>query len=151
MTRPWPDRHRPASPEVMRSSNAPDAMRTSMSATAHANLFHRFPFVLFDGPLRVEPGSSAASRLLSLDDALQEGGAGTTFAQSLLVEAMAQTAALFAEESGRRRSGMLVGLTRVRFGRPPRPGDRLLVEARFVQKFGELVRVAGRVSESDEL
>src|SRR5438093_5496292 len=105
-----------------------------MAAEPHAKLFHRFPFVLFDRAIATEPGASRAVRLVSIDDFLHEGAGGTTFAQSLLVEAMAQTAALFAEESGRTQSGMLVGLNRVRFGRTPRPGDRLLVEASFVQK-----------------
>jgi 3-hydroxymyristoyl/3-hydroxydecanoyl-(acyl carrier protein) dehydratase len=122
-----------------------------MATEVHTKLFHRFPFVLFDRALATEPGASQSARLLSVDDSLHEGAAGTTFAQSLLVEAMAQTAALFAEEAGRKRSGMLVGLNRVRFGRAPRPGDRLIVEARFVQKFGDIIRVAGRVTESGEM
>ena len=121
-----------------------------MAAEASAKLFHRFPFVLFDRGHALAADASASTRVLSFDESLLEGGAGTSFAQVLLLEAMAQTAALFAEQGGRSRSGMLVGLRRVRFGRPPRAGDRLLVEARFMQKFGDLVRVAGRVSESGE-
>ena len=121
-----------------------------MATEPHAKLFHRFPFVLVDRAVAREPGASRAARLVSLDDSLNEGAVGTTFAQSLLIEAMAQAAALFAEESGRKRSGMLVGLNRVRFGRAPCPGDRLLVEASFTQKFGDLVRVEARVTESGE-
>ena len=117
----------------------------------HAKLFHRFPFVLFDACETIEAGRSIARRLVSLDDALLEGAPAGPFSQMLLVEAMAQTAALFAESGGRRQSGMLVGLKRITFGRPPVAGDRLLVEARCVQKFGALVRVEGRVTESGEL
>ena len=122
-----------------------------MAAEAPTRLFHRFPFVLVDRPVEVRPGASAALRLHSLDDALHEGLAETTYAQSLLVEAMAQAAALFAEEGDRRGSGMLVGFRDVRFGRPPRIGDRLEVSASFVQRFGDLVRVAGRVTGSGEM
>ena len=122
-----------------------------MPAEPQTKLFHRFPFVLVDRPGEVRPGASTSLRLLSIDDALHEGCAGTTFSQSLLIEAMAQAAALFAEEGERRESGMLVGLRDVKFGRPPHTGDRLEVEARFVQRFGNLVRIAGRVTESGEM
>jgi len=121
-----------------------------MAPEASTRLFHRFPFVLVDRPQEVRQGASTALRLLSLDDALHEGLAGTTYSQSLLVEAMAQAAALFAEEADRRRSGMLVGFRDVKFGRPPRVGDRLEASASFVQRFGDLVRVAGRVTASGE-
>jgi 3-hydroxymyristoyl/3-hydroxydecanoyl-(acyl carrier protein) dehydratase len=121
-----------------------------MAANMDTKLFHRFPFVLVDRPEERRPGASASLRLLSIDDALHEGLAGTTYAQSLLIEAMAQAAALFAEEGERRESGMLVGLREVTFGRPPRAGDRLEVSAQFVQRFGNLVRVAGRVTASGE-
>ena len=121
-----------------------------MSAGDASRLVHRFPFVLFDRGLQCAPGAARAHRLLSIDDSLQEGCDGTSFGQSLLVEAMAQTATLFAEETGRAQSGMLVGLKRIRFGRPPRAGDRLCVEASLVQRFGHLLVVAGRVTESGE-
>jgi len=45
---------------------------------------------------------------------------------------------------------MLVGFRDVKFGRPPRVGDRLEASASFVQRFGDLVRVAGRVTASGE-
>jgi acyl dehydratase len=45
---------------------------------------------------------------------------------------------------------MLVGFRNVTFGRPPRVGDRLEASASFVQRFGDLVRVAGRVTGSGE-
>ena len=121
-----------------------------MAADIQTKLFHRFPFVLVDLPVEVRPGASATLRLASIDDALHEGALGTTYAQSLLIEAMAQAAALFAEEGERPESGMLVGLRGVTFGRPPRVGDRLEVSASFVHRFGHIVRVAGRVCGSGE-
>lgn len=121
-----------------------------MDPGPHLRLFHRFPFVMFDRCERIEEGTSVSARLISIDDALLEGGGSETFAQSLLVETMAQTAALFAETDGRSRSGMLVGLKRIRFGPIPKPGDVLRVEAKLVQKFGELLRIEGRVSRSGE-
>jgi len=105
---------------------------------------------MFDRSEDVKESSSASSRLVSIDDALFEGGESDTFGRILLVEAMAQTAALFAEGVGRRRSGMLVGLRRVHFHGTPRPGERLVVETSLMQKFGDLVRVEGRVSRSGE-
>ena len=101
--------------------------------------------MLFDREEAVAPGAARAVRQASVDDALEEGRPGTTMGQTLLIEAMAQTAVLFADDAEKKTSGMLVGLKRVRFGRPPRPGDRLSVEARFVQQFGGLLRIHGRV------
>ena len=121
-----------------------------MLPDAQAKLFHRFPFVLFDRCEAVAPGASRSVRLVSIDDAMFEGGSSETYGRTLLVEAMAQTAALFAEETGRARSGMLVGMKRVRLTRAPRPGELLRVEARLVQKFGELLRIEGRVSHLGE-
>ena len=116
-----------------------------MTPPPPSKLFHRFPFVLFDRAEAIAPGAARAVRQASFDEALEEGRPGTTMGQTLLIEAMAQTAVLFADDADRRTSGMLVGLKRVRFGRPPRPGDRLSVEARFVQQFGGLLRIEGRV------
>ena len=113
-------------------------------------LFHRFPFVLFDRCEETGAGASRSSRLVSIDDALLEGAESETLGRSLLVEAMAQTAALFAEEGRRASSGLLVGVKRVLLLRAPRPGERLLVEAKLVQRFGDLVRIEGRVSGAGE-
>jgi 3-hydroxymyristoyl/3-hydroxydecanoyl-(acyl carrier protein) dehydratase len=87
---------------------------------------------------------------MTIDEALLEGHAGASFVQNLLVEAMAQTAALFAEQSSPSESGLLAGLSRIRFGRAPRTGDSLMVEARLMQRFGDLMRVGGRVTEAGE-
>jgi 3-hydroxyacyl-[acyl-carrier-protein] dehydratase len=122
-----------------------------MSAEPESKIFHRFPFVMVDCGEEVAPGAAVSRRLISIDDALHEGICGTTYAQSLLIEAMAQAAALFAGEGERRESGMLVGFRDVRFGRAPRVGDRLEVESRFVQRYGDIVRVAGRVSATGEM
>jgi 3-hydroxymyristoyl/3-hydroxydecanoyl-(acyl carrier protein) dehydratase len=121
-----------------------------VTAQAHARLFHRFPFVLFDHAGEAGDGASTARRVLSIDDALLEGGSCPTLTQSLLVEAMAQTAAIFAEPGGARRSGMLVGLKRIRFGAVPAPGDQLVVSARLTQRFGDLLRIEGRVTRGEE-
>jgi len=80
-----------------------------MTPAAENRLFHRFPFVLFDRAEEAGSGSSRAVRLISVDDALLEGGSGETLGRMLMVEAMAQTAATFAEEEGRQRSGCWLG------------------------------------------
>ncbi len=122
-----------------------------MSHPSAAGSPHRFPFVLFDRASTSGPGEAGAIRLISAGDALCEGAAGTTFAQSLLLEAMAQAATLFAGEGAGAPAGLLAGLSGVTFGRPPRPGDRLAVEARLAQRFGGMIRVSGRVTAGDEL
>jgi 3-hydroxymyristoyl/3-hydroxydecanoyl-(acyl carrier protein) dehydratase len=122
-----------------------------MSHSSPAGSPHRFPFVLFDRASTRGTAEASAIRLVSAGDALCEGAVGTTFAQSLLIEAMAQAATLFAEEGAGAPTGLLAGLSGVTFGRPPRPGDRLAVEARLAQRFGGMIRVSGRVTAGDDL
>jgi 3-hydroxymyristoyl/3-hydroxydecanoyl-(acyl carrier protein) dehydratase len=122
-----------------------------MNDRAHGKLFHRFPFVLIDRSEAAEPGRSRSSRAVSNDDAMFEGAESETYGRALLIEAMAQAAALFAEEERREHSGFLAGMKHVRLARAPRPGERLTVETRLVQRFGELVRIEGRVTHAGEL
>jgi 3-hydroxyacyl-[acyl-carrier-protein] dehydratase len=64
---------------------------------------HRYPFLLVDRVLEVEPGQ----RLLALKNAPEVLGKGMTY--------------------------YLVGLDKVRFKRPVVPGDRLMLEATYLR------------------
>jgi hypothetical protein len=122
-----------------------------MAAEVPTRLFHRFPFVLIDRPVEVRPGASSALRLHSLDDALHEGLAGTTYAQSLLIEAMAQAAALFRRgggAAGLRHAGGLPGRL-FRASASNRRSARGLLALRAAVS-AIMVRVAGRVTASGE-
>ena len=99
-----------------------------------------------------QPTEGRAVRLLSIDDGILEGTAGALFPQSLLLEAMAQAASLLtASRESAPTGSLLAGVSRVSFGRPPRPGDRLQVEARLTQRHGDLIRISGKVREGREI
>jgi 3-hydroxymyristoyl/3-hydroxydecanoyl-(acyl carrier protein) dehydratase len=130
----------------------PGSLIADMHDPRIQKLLHGFPFVLRDCPDAGTQDESAAVRLVSFDDGALEGRASSRFPQSLLLEAMAQTASLLtASGAGGPREGLLAGVSRARFGRPPRAGDRLRVSVRITQRHGDLIRVAGRVSEGAEV
>jgi len=113
-------------------------------------LFHRFPMLRIDRVLRVEPGASATALVaLSGNDAMLRGAPFCP--PSLLVETIAQVAALYAEEEERRQSGFLAALTGFAFGDPVPWGSVLEVSSRHAGRFGRLVRAAGEARVGDRL
>ena len=59
----------------------------------------------------------------------------------LLVEAMAQTAALMIGEEGAGQVPLFMGIDKARFRRQVVPGDRLMIEATVTQQRGKVVKV----------
>jgi len=102
---------------------------------------HRYPFLLVDRVIEVEPGK----RLLAYKNVTYNEPFFTGhFPQQpimpgvLIIEALAQTTGLLAGESapdvlGKGRTYYLVGLDKVRFKRPVVPGDRLMLEANYLR------------------
>lgn len=117
---------------------------------------HRFPMMRIDRVLRVERGRSATALVaVSGNDALLRGF--PVCPPGLLVEAIAQVAALYAEEEPQGQSGILAALTDFSFGDPVPWGSLLEVTSRHAGKFGRLVRASGearlldRVAASGEI
>lgn len=107
-------------------------------------LFHRFPMLRIDRVLHVVPGKEATAQVaVASDDAMVRDAAH--YPAVLLLEAMAQVAALFAEGPARAESGSLAGLSDVTFGAPVPVGSRLEVTTRLVGSFGRLWRTEGVV------
>lgn len=119
-------------------------------------LFHRFPMMRIDRVLAVDPGTSARALVaVSGSDAMLRGF--PFYPPALLVEAIAQVAALYAEEEERTQSGFLAALSGFAFGEPVPWGSVLEVSSRYAGRFGRLVRaageakVAGRLAASGEI
>ncbi len=105
---------------------------------------HRYPFLLLDRVVRVEPGKFAvALAMLSQSTPWVEAGNGT-LPVSLLPEMMAQCLGL-AIRGGQDRQGMLVKIERFRCVHVPRAGDELRVEMHVRKVFGTTLKARGVV------
>ncbi|MFN7975329.1 MAG: beta-hydroxyacyl-ACP dehydratase [Acidobacteriota bacterium] len=113
-------------------------------------LFHRYPMLRIDRVLAVVPGRSATAVFVpSGNDALVRSG--PFYPAMLLVEAMAQTAAIFGEGAGRTESGTLASFHDVTFGDPVRVGVPVTVTSSFVGGFGKLLRMHGRAEATGQV
>lgn len=120
---------------------------------------HRFPFLLVDRVLEVEPGK----RLLAYKNVtFNEPFFTGHFPQQpimpgvLIIEALAQTTGLLAGHSmpgimGKGKTYYLVGLDKVRFKRPVVPGDRLMLEANYLRHKRNIWAFACRADVEGEL
>jgi 3-hydroxyacyl-[acyl-carrier-protein] dehydratase len=106
-----------------------------------AYLPHRFPFLLLDRILSLEPGISAVARQ-------QVTSGASDFPPFFLVEAMAQLGGIAAsrEEGG---GGILAAIDRAEFHGPITAGDILTIAVRIIKSFGQLHLVEGEVSVGD--
>ena len=104
---------------------------------------HRYPFLLVDRVVSLEPGKSiVAYKNISFNEPMFEGHfpGDPIFPGVMIIEAMAQAAGLLgfrtAEsnqvEVAENSLYLFVGADKVRFKRPVVPGDRLTLEAQFV-------------------
>lgn len=104
---------------------------------------HRYPFLLVDRVVSIEPGKSiVAYKNISFNEPMFEGHfpGEPIFPGVMIIEAMAQAAGLLGfrtAESNQMEVAenslyLFVGADKVRFKRPVVPGDRLTLEAQFV-------------------
>ncbi len=96
---------------------------------------HRYPFLMIDRVEEVEPGERAvAIKCVSVNEPQFQGHFPQTpiMPGVLITEAFAQTAgivALSAHDDMAGKTVFLLGLDKVRFRKPVRPGDRLVITA----------------------
>lgn len=102
-----------------------------------AYLPHRYPFLLLDRVVELEPGVRAL--------ALTTISASRTFPQVLLVEAVAQLAGIVTIQQDD-EGGFLASINQAEFSRVPVIGDVLTVTARVIKTFGRLFMVEGEVT-----
>jgi 3-hydroxyacyl-[acyl-carrier-protein] dehydratase len=124
-----------------------------------ARLPHRFPFLLVDRVLSVTPGESiVALKNVSFNEAHFVGH----FPQYpvmpgvLVIEALAQAGGVLAWESAISEEQKvtilyLAGLEDVRFKRPVRPGDQLVLKAQLVKHRRGLWRFECQASVDEQL
>lgn len=123
---------------------------------------HRYPFLMIDRVVELEPGQRAVGwKCVSVNEPFFQGHfPGTPILPGVLIaEAFAQLAcvvALAAHPEARGKGVLLLGLDKMRFRHPVRPGDRLelrvekLYERRSVWKIACHAEVEGvRVAEGE--
>ena len=121
-----------------------------------AVLPHRYPFLLLDRVLELEPDRRClALKNVASDERYFIAGPGgrPTLPASILTEAMAQTGAMLilTKPENRARLIYFMGIDRVRYRRPVSAGDTVLLEGTVVRlraRMGSLrgvARVDGRV------
>jgi 3-hydroxyacyl-[acyl-carrier-protein] dehydratase len=97
---------------------------------------HRYPFLLVDRILELEPGQRAVGeKLVTIGEPFFQGHFPDypIMPGVLIVEALAQTGCVIALSlpENAQKLGLFAGINNVRFKRPVRPGDTLRLEVQF--------------------
>ena len=114
---------------------------------------HRYPFLMIDRVMEVEPGRRAvAVKTISLDDFFFAGHFphNPCLPEALIVEALAQTggiAMLSAKDAG---MAFLVKVEEMQVTKTVKPGDILTLSAEVEFSFGEMAKVKVRAESEGE-
>jgi len=116
---------------------------------------HRYPMLMIDRVLELGENYVRAEKLVSASEpALQGHFPGRPiFPGVLIIEAMAQAAAIWAMSSGSVKPGLLcvlAGVDSARFRRQVVPGDVLRLEARALAARSKLVKIEAKASVAGE-
>ena len=105
---------------------------------------HRYPFLMVDRVLELEPGHRAvAVKVISLDDFFLPGHFphDPCVPEDLIVEALAQTSGIALLSAKQEGMGMLVKIEEMQFHKTVRPGSELILSAEVEFSFGEMAKV----------
>ena len=118
---------------------------------------HRYPFLLVDRILEIEPGKKVVGlKNVTFNEEFFQGHfpGNPVMPGVLLIEAMAQVGGfmmLTAVDDPARRQVRLTGLDAVRFRRPVVPGDQVLFSVEFVAMRRSIVKVRGEARVDGQL
>jgi 3-hydroxyacyl-[acyl-carrier-protein] dehydratase len=129
------------------------------------HLPHRYPFLLIDRVLSVEPGKEiVALKNITINEPFFPGHYPhhPVMPGVLIIEAMAQAAALLTFKSSETKPDgdtlyYFVGIDNARFKRPVGPGDQLIFKIAFVRslrglwKFSAIAEVDGQIAAEAEI
>ena len=114
----------------------------------------RYPYLMIDRVQREEEGLVVALKNVTINEPFFQGHfpepLPAVMPGTLILEAMAQTAAFLLARDGR-GEGYLVGVDEARFRRKVVPGDRLLLTARVLRKRAGLVKAKVEAEVDGEL
>jgi 3-hydroxyacyl-[acyl-carrier-protein] dehydratase len=112
---------------------------------------HRYPFLLVDRILELEPERIVGIKNVTVNEPFFNGHFPEfpVMPGVLIVEAMAQTAGVLVLKSIPDRDSklvLLVSIDAARFRRPVVPGDQLRIEMTVIRRKGSVAKMAGRAT-----
>ena len=122
------------------------------------NLPHRYPFLLVDRVLSIEPGVGIKSfKNVTINEPFFQGHfPGEPIMPGVLIlEAMAQTGIIFAKntdpEGLKDKLLVFAGIDGVRFRRQVVPGDQLIMDLKLIKRKSIIWKMEGRASVDDKV
>jgi 3-hydroxyacyl-[acyl-carrier-protein] dehydratase len=141
---------------AQRRNNPPPGILTVSMPILDVNeirqiLPHRYPFLLVDRILELEPERIVGIKNVTVNEPFFNGHFPEfpVMPGVLIVEAMAQTAGVLVLKSIPERDSklvLLVSIDAARFRRPVVPGDQLRIEMTVLRRKGSVAKMAGRAT-----
>lgn len=112
---------------------------------------HRYPFLLVDRVVEIEPGTKAVGiKNVTINEEFFQGHfpGQPIMPGVLIIEAMAQVAGLLAFRSGASegKSVYFLSIEKAKFRRPVVPGDQLRLEIHVLQQRGNVWKFSGNAT-----
>ena len=122
----------------------------------HKFLPHRYPFLLVDRILEINPGTKAIGikNVTCNEEFFQGHFPGNPIMPGvLMIEALAQVAGLLAFRSGASigKSVYFMSIERAKFRKPVVPGDQLKLEVTILQQRGNVWKFSGHASVEEKV
>jgi 3-hydroxyacyl-[acyl-carrier-protein] dehydratase len=116
---------------------------------------HRYPFLLVDRVIELIPDKSAVGiKNVSINEPFFQGHfpGNPVMPGVLIVEAMAQVAAVLGVKSGMSAKVIyFMSIESAKFRKPVRPGDQLRMEVEITQRRGKVLKYSGKAFVEDKL
>jgi 3-hydroxyacyl-[acyl-carrier-protein] dehydratase len=117
---------------------------------------HRYPFLLLDRILIFSEDEIVGLKNVTINEPFFQGHFPThpVMPGVLIIEALAQAGGLwaFAHAPKKERSAVyLMGLDKVRFRKPVRPGDQLILKLRLMKQRGAVFKMKGEAFVDNQL